>query len=85
MLTTERFNETSRLRSHVNGFAPQELMQTARSYGISDTWQLIRRYKRFLAGFVICGALLSFVALMSLTEIYTATSAIVFDRNDTRP
>lgn len=55
------------------------------TYSLSETWELLWRYRRFLLAILIAGALASFVIAMLLRPIYTATSVIVFDRNDTRP
>lgn len=84
MLTSERVNDTYLLRNQVSGIAPPAA-RASRTYGVSDTWQLVRRYWRFLLAFMAVGTILSFIVLMSITETYSASSAIVFDRNDTRP
>lgn len=56
-----------------------------RSYGLSDTVEIFRRYRLLVIVVMASGAFLSVVTSLWLTPVYTATSAIVFDRNDTRP
>lgn len=83
MLTTERAMESFMLRGPAGSTQPSG--RSSRTYGPPEIWQLLWRYKRFLALTIIAGTLASMLIAMSITEVYTATSAIVFDRNDTRP
>jgi polysaccharide biosynthesis transport protein len=55
------------------------------SHGALETWELLWRYRRLLTIILALGALASVVIAMSLRPIFTATSVIVFDRNDSRP
>lgn len=56
-----------------------------RTYGLSDTLEMFKRHRTMVALLMVAGILGSVILSQSLTPIYTATSAIVFDRNDTRP
>jgi succinoglycan biosynthesis transport protein ExoP len=54
-------------------------------YGLSDTVGIFKRYRLIVLAAMLAGIVMSVMASLWLTPIYTATSAIVFDRNDTRP
>ncbi|MDB5524075.1 MAG: hypothetical protein JWM58_1838 [Rhizobium sp.] len=84
MLTTERPIESFMMRGQSGGVS-QSPGGFPRTNGPSEIWELIWRYKGLLAVIIVGGTLISLIIAMSLTEFYTATSAIVFDRNDTRP
>ncbi|MBL0373280.1 hypothetical protein JJB09_14680 [Rhizobium sp. KVB221] len=84
MLTTERAVDAFTMRSQHSAGTPHA-GRSLKTYGLSELFQLVWRYKRFLAAFVAAGTLLSIIITMLTPEVYTATSAIVFDRNDTRP
>ena len=84
MLTTDRASE-SYFRTTESRGASSGQLRPPRTYGMSDTWDLIRRHWRLLAFLLAVGGATSVIVAASLTPVYTATSAIVFDRNDTRP
>lgn len=55
------------------------------AYTLADLLEIFLRYAKLIIGIAVCGTLLSVVATYSLTKTYTASSTLVFDRNDTRP
>jgi succinoglycan biosynthesis transport protein ExoP len=67
---------------------PREDLQQRRYYpspAAADAWEIVLRYRRLLTIFLASGILLSILITHLLSPIYTATSVIVFDRNDSRP
>lgn len=84
MLTADHGSDVlSRVAESRVGLQP--LARPSATYGTSETWELLWRYRRLLIAFLVIGTLISIVIAMALTPIYTATSVIVFDRNDSRP
>ncbi len=61
-----------------------ELQPRVRSIGFRDGYDLIKRRSKFLAAIIGAGTLLSIIAALSMAKVYTATSSIVFEPNDTR-
>lgn len=55
------------------------------SYALSDILDLLRRYAKLIVGIALFGTLLSALVTFALPKSYTASSTLVFDRNDTRP
>lgn len=53
--------------------------------GLRDIWIFFRRRLGLISAVVLGCALLATVALLSITEIYTATSTLVLERKDVRP
>jgi succinoglycan biosynthesis transport protein ExoP len=51
--------------------------------GLRETYSLLRRHKYFIALFVLICAVLLALALSSMRNSYTATAALVLERNDT--
>ena len=84
MLTIEREIDT---RSHgmPSRDVPPAHPRNIEAYGFYDTLDLLRRYAKFIAGFIAIGTLLALILAVSLTKTYTTSSTLVFDRNDTRP
>ncbi|UWU18390.1 Wzz/FepE/Etk N-terminal domain-containing protein (plasmid) [Rhizobium sullae] len=84
MLTTERAAGNFAYNSS-DGSSPFVNERFSSSRGTGEAWSLVWRYKKFLAFVITVGALLSLLLSFALPAEYAATSAIVFDRNDTRP
>ncbi|SDA92789.1 Uncharacterized protein involved in exopolysaccharide biosynthesis [Sinorhizobium sp. NFACC03] len=60
-------------------------MRDSSAYELADFFDFLSRYAAFIASFIAVGLIVSLVIIFSVTEIYTASSTLVFDRNDTRP
>ena len=84
MHTSERIIDAVALRGQPLTIAPAPSTSGQR-YDTYEIGQLLWRFKVFLALFVLLGTLAGAFITFSVTPIYTASSAIVFDRNDTRP
>ncbi|MCF3641820.1 exopolysaccharide transport family protein [Rhizobium sp. TRM95111] len=84
MLTTDRPSDLFVARNTIASGTPAS-PRGAGAYGPQETLELLWRYRRFLAVVVLAGPLLSLAIGLLLTPIYTASSALVFDRNDNRP
>ncbi len=84
MLTTDRKLDNFAFRGRVES-PSQAPGAMARTYGLADISQIVWRHRKLLLSIVAAGTLICLIVVLSLTNIYTATSAIVFDRNDTRP
>lgn len=84
MLTTDRAvdHSTNKIQSTTIYQLPPRRPYT---YGLQDIAELLRRYIVFFGIFILTGLALTILASLLYTKIYTATSAIVFDRNDARP
>ena len=65
--------------------AAQAQLHQSRMIGFRDAVELVRRHIRFILYFIAIGTALAILAALTLTRIYTASSTLVFDRNDTRP
>ncbi len=84
MLTTDRVLEhKSNKGRSVTTYQMAQRQTYAR--GVHDILELLRRYIVFFVAFLIIGLLLTVITSLVYTRIYTASSAIVFDRNDARP
>ena len=83
MLTTDQGSNL--LPRYAEARAAQPPGPPPSTYGTTETWEVLWRYRRLLLVILFIGALASIFVAMLLTPIYTATSVIVFDRNDTRP
>ncbi|WP_203424293.1 exopolysaccharide transport family protein [Sinorhizobium sp. BG8] len=84
MLTTDRTLDAYTIRNRQDSLGAGS-PRAAFAYGLQDVLAIILRYKRFLVCFIAAGILFTILLNASLTKIYTASSALVFDRNDNRP
>lgn len=84
MLTFDRDFE-AREENRRRASLPFSIERDPSRYGLSDILDLLRRHFKFILLVIAAGTLLSVVITFSLTKIYTASSMLVFDRNDTRP
>ncbi|WP_331376182.1 GumC family protein [Sinorhizobium chiapasense] len=84
MLTFDREFEV-REENRRGGSMSSPFERDTSSYGLSDVLNLLRRHAKFIVAVIAVGTLLAAVITYSLTKIYTASSTLVFDRNDTRP
>lgn len=84
MLTTDRVIDPLTNKSQSTTLY-QMPPRRAHTYGLQDIYDLLRRYRTFFIAFILIGFSLTLLASQLYTRIYTATSAIVFDRNDARP
>lgn len=55
------------------------------SYELADIVDFFRRHAKLILITALTGTLLATIITLSLTKIYTASSTLVFDRNDIRP
>ncbi|NOV19794.1 hypothetical protein E5S70_27605 [Ensifer adhaerens] len=55
------------------------------SYELADIVDFFRRHAKLILITALTGTLLAAIITLSLTKIYTASSTLVFDRNDIRP
>ncbi|QLL65962.1 hypothetical protein FKV68_32370 (plasmid) [Sinorhizobium mexicanum] len=84
MLTFDRdfeVREEARRLANLGGASQRE----ASIQSLHDVLDLLRRYARLIASVVVVGTLLATIVTYSLDKVYTASSTLVFDRNDTRP
>ena len=84
MLTTDRPSDVFVARNTIATGASVS-PHNAGTYGPQETVELLWRHRRILVAIVVLGALLSLAIGLLLTPIYTASSVLVFDRNDNRP
>ncbi|MDK1374213.1 polysaccharide biosynthesis tyrosine autokinase [Sinorhizobium sp. 6-70] len=84
MLTFDRdfeVREEARRLANLGGAGQRE----ASIQSLHDVLDLLRRYAKLIAAVVVVGTLLATIVTYSLDKVYTASSTLVFDRNDTRP
>ncbi len=85
MLIFDRDFEARELARQRAGTTVGVMEREDTNYTLSDILELLRRYAKVIVGITLLGTLLSAVVTFSLTKTYTASSTLVFDRNDTRP
>ncbi|MCV9999546.1 AAA family ATPase [Pararhizobium sp. YC-54] len=84
MLTTDRVIDHHSNRSQSTAIY-QMPPRREHTYGVQDIAELLQRYIVLIVPFILIGLALTLLASVLYTKIYTASSAIVFDRNDARP
>lgn len=84
MLTTDRVIDHHSNRSQSTAIY-QMPPRREYTYGIQDITELLKRYIVFIVPFILFGLASTLLASVLYTRVYTASSAIVFDRNDARP
>ena len=75
-----KFDRNGRVLSAEDGLVPARPLHVV---GIRETYSLLRRHRYFIAGFILACLVLLLIALSSIRNSYTATSAQVLERNDT--
>lgn len=84
MLTYDRDFEADDKGGRRTGVTPSAT-RDASSYELAGLLDFFRRHVRKILITVLGGTLLATIITLSLTKIYTASSTLVFDRNDIRP
>ena len=84
MLLYDREFEADEKVGHRLGPQPQVLRDTS-SYELAAIVDFLRRHAKLILVTALAGTLIAIVVTLSLTKIYTASSTLVFDRNDIRP
>ncbi|MGE6781573.1 GumC family protein [Ensifer adhaerens] len=85
MLTIDRKVEAPPGRGQMPAVQYREARVAPRGYGIRDLFELFRRYRVVFCSLLGLALLATLLTAALLSRSYTATSAIVFDRNDVRP
>ena len=75
-----KFDRNSAVGTVPDGLSPARPLHVI---GLRETLALLRRHKYFITIFVLLCVMLLIVALASMRNSYTATSALVLERNDT--
>lgn len=84
MLKYDREFEADEKGGRRQGAAPSAA-RDASSYELAALFDFFWRHAKLILITVLSGTLLATIITLSLTKIYTASSTLVFDRNDIRP